>query len=63
MAYNKLNTMHWHMVDAQSFPFEVKSSPKLWEAAYSPSQRYTQADVASIVEYARLRGVRVMVEL
>jgi len=50
------------MVDSQSFPFEVKSYPKLWQGAYAPSQRYTQADVASIVEYGRLRGVRVMVE-
>ena len=52
----------WHMVDSQSFPFEVRSYPKLWQGAYAPSQRYTQADVASIVEYGRLRGVRVMVE-
>ena len=58
----KLNVLHWHMVDDQSFPFEVKSHPKMWDAAYAPSQRYTQADVASVVEYARLRGVRVLVE-
>ena len=62
LPYAKLNVLHWHMVDIQSFPFESKTSPKLWEGAYAPSQRYTQADVASIVEYARLRGVRVMVE-
>ena len=62
LPYAKLNVLHWHMVDTQSFPFEVKSHPKLWTAAYAPSQRYTQADVASIVEYARLRGVRAIVE-
>ena len=58
----KLNVLHWHMVDDQSFPFEVKSHPHMWDAAYAPSQRYTQADVAGVVEYARVRGVRVMVE-
>eukprot|EP00908_Phaeocystis_cordata_P018122 Transcript_29514.p2 GENE.Transcript_29514~~Transcript_29514.p2 ORF type:complete len:586 (-),score=168.89 Transcript_29514:155-1849(-) len=62
LQYAKLNVLHWHMVDTQSFPFEVKSHPKLWDAAHLPSQRYTQADVAGIVEYARMRGVRVMVE-
>jgi len=62
LPYAKLNVLHWHMTDSQSFPFQSKSSPKLWEGAYSPRERYTQADVASIIEFARLRGVRVMVE-
>ena len=42
LPYAKLNVLHWHMVDIQSFPFESKTSPKLWEGAYSPSQRYTR---------------------
>ena len=69
LPYAKLNVLHWHMVDSQSFPFESKSHPKLWtvgagtgNGAYSDQERYTQADIASVVEYARLRGVRVMVE-
>ena len=62
LPYAKINVLHWHMVDSQSFPLQSKSSPKLWAGAYSPQERYTQADVASIVEYARLRAVRVMVE-
>ena len=41
LAYAKLNVLHWHMVDIQSFPFESTSSPRLWEGAFAPSQRYT----------------------
>ncbi len=62
MTYAKLNVLHWHVVDLQSFPFESRSSPQLWEGAYSPRERYSQEDVGAVVEYARLRGVRVMVE-
>ena len=62
LAYVKMNVLHIHMSDAQSFPMQVKSYPKLWDAAYSSQERYTQADLASVVEHARLRGIRVMVE-
>ena len=50
------------MVDTQSFPFESTTHPKLWDGAYSDVEKYTQADIAAVVEYARLRGVRVIVE-
>ncbi len=35
----------------------------LWRAAYSEQEKFSQLDVAGVVEYARLRGVRVIVEL
>jgi len=62
LPYAKLNVLHWHMSDSQSFPLQIKSSPKLWNGAWSSQERYIQGDVEDVVEYARLRGVRVMVE-
>ena len=62
MSAAKMNVLHIHMSDEQSFPMEVKSYPKLWGAAFSEQERYTQADLASLVEYGRLRGIRMMVE-
>jgi len=60
----KLNTLHWHLVDSQSFPFDSPSYPLLGKAgSYSPQERYTPSDVTSIVSYAAARGVRVMVEI
>ena len=62
LPYAKLNVLHWHMSDSQSYPMQVKSYPKLWDASWSLQERYIQADIADTVEYARMRGVRVMVE-
>lgn len=62
LAYAKMNVLHMHASDEQSFPMQIKSYPKLWDAAWSSQERYTQADIASLVEYARVRAIRVMVE-
>ncbi|XP_073000288.1 beta-hexosaminidase 3 [Typha latifolia] len=63
MTYSKLNVLHWHIVDEQSFPIEVPSYPKLWNGAYSNSERYTMADALEIVKYAEKRGVNVLAEI
>ncbi|KAL2549361.1 Beta-hexosaminidase 3 [Forsythia ovata] len=63
MSYAKLNVLHWHIVDSQSFPLEIPSYPKLWDGAYSISERYTIADAAEIVSYAHTRGINVLAEI
>jgi len=62
ITYTKMNTLHWHIVDWQSWPLESAAYPLLWNAAWSYTERYTFEDVAAVVEYARQRGVRVVPE-
>ena len=63
-AASKINVMHWHIVDTQSFPFGLPSHPEMAKmGAYSSQERFSPLDVAHVVEYARQRGIRVMVEI
>jgi len=63
MSYAKLNVLHWHIIDEESFPLEIPTYPKLWKGAYSKWERYTIEDADEIVNFAKRRGINVMAEV
>lgn len=61
MAAVKLNVLHLHLSDDEGFRVESRRFPKLQEMG-SDGLYYTQADIKSLVAYARDRGIRVIPE-
>nr|CAH8863604.1 unnamed protein product [Trichobilharzia regenti] len=64
MSMVKMNVLHWHVTDDESFPFVVSAYLQLSaQGAFNPQLMvYQRNEVLSLLEYARLRGVRVMAE-
>ncbi|KAJ1941410.1 Glucosamine-6-phosphate isomerase (Glucosamine-6-phosphate deaminase) (GNPDA) (GlcN6P deaminase), partial [Linderina macrospora] len=63
MSYNKMNVLHWHIVDSQSWPVESKTFPDLQKnGAYSAKETYSHVQVKDIIQYAKNRGIRVIPE-
>jgi len=63
LSATKMNTLHWHATDAESFPVYSSNFPLLSaKGAYDPTAVYSTADIQDIVTYARERGIRVVVE-
>eukprot|EP00040_Diaphanoeca_grandis_P029151 m.169924 g.169924 ORF g.169924 m.169924 type:complete len:677 (-) comp31597_c0_seq1:8-2038(-) len=69
MAASKMNALHWHLTDDQSFPLCLDSHPELCKLSQYRSrvdgspQNYTSVVIHDIVAYATARGVRVVPEL
>jgi hexosaminidase len=61
MAAVKFNVFHWHLSDDQGFRVESKLFPKLQQLG-SDGNFYTQAEVRSVIAYARNLGIRVVPE-
>ncbi|GAA54881.1 hexosaminidase [Clonorchis sinensis] len=64
MAMVKMNVLHWHIVDDQSFPFVSCKFPNLSaKGSYDPIHYvYSRNDVHRILDYSRKLGIRVMPE-
>lgn len=64
MAASKLNTFHWRVSDSQAFSLQLSSVPKLAQfGAYSQKDVYTTTQVRAVVRRARLRGIRILIEV
>jgi hexosaminidase len=63
MALSKLNVLHWHLVDSQSWPVEISAYPEMTEDAYSANEIFTQDMLRDVVAYASARGIRIIPEI
>jgi hexosaminidase len=61
MAAVKLNVLHWHLSEDQGFRVESRKYPKLQQFG-SDGLYYTKEQIRDVVEYARMRGIRVVPE-
>ncbi|MCI0336829.1 MAG: family 20 glycosylhydrolase [Acidobacteria bacterium] len=61
MAAVKLNVLHLHLTEDQGFRIESKKYPELHQMG-SDGQYFTQDQMREIIEYARMRGIRVVPE-
>lgn len=64
MMYNKLNVLHWHITDTESFPFPLHSFPNITTAgAYTAKLTYSFEDIKRVIDTAMLRGISVIPEV
>lgn len=63
MEYSKLNVLHWHIVDSQSWPYQSTTYPELSEkGAFCKDCIYTLANVTHVIKEAAMRGIHVIPE-
>ncbi|KAI2514346.1 N-acetyl-beta-D-galactosaminidase [Fragilaria crotonensis] len=63
MAINKLNVLHWHMTDSQSWPYQSQQYPELSDkGAFRSDLVYSKENIERLVREAYYRGIRVIPE-
>jgi hexosaminidase len=63
MELVKLNVLHLHLSDSESFSIESKVYPLLQGKGALDGRYYTQNEIRELIEYARDRGIRVVPEI
>ncbi|MCJ1466998.1 N-acetyl-glucosamine-6-phosphate deacetylase [Pseudocyphellaria aurata] len=64
LGANKLNRLHLHATDAQSWPLEIPALPDLsLKGAYDLSQIWTTKDLARVQHHGLAHGVEVFLEI
>jgi hexosaminidase len=63
LSLSKINVLHWHIVDAESFPFDSQSEPDMVKGAYTSDLVYSAGDIKRVTAFAAERGVRVIFEV
>lgn len=64
LLLNKMNVLHWHITDDESFPLllsnysQITNTSKFWDTAI-----YTASDVKHIINYASIRAVAIVPEI
>ncbi len=63
LSYNKMNRLHLHATDSQSWPLFIPAIPELAEkGAYAPGLFYTPEDLDQMLSYAEDRGIQLIIE-
>jgi hexosaminidase len=64
MPLSKLNMLHWHLVDDESFPVELGSHPELSQfGKYKANQIYTVQNIKDLIKVAELNAVKIIPEV
>ncbi|KAL1493405.1 hypothetical protein ABEB36_011466 [Hypothenemus hampei] len=64
MAMSKMNVLHWHLSDSQSFPFVSTRLPNMsFYGAYSEKETYTPSQITELLQFAKLHGVQIIPEI
>lgn len=64
ISWNKMNRLHIHITDSQSWPLDIPAFPELSaKGSYGKGRTYSPADLDRIQEYGAHRGVEVILEI